>query len=272
MSKSRDALCKQSIDIFMSNNYEIQYNIRTLTENKSSSVHLYEIVMPRLVKLYEVDTSHTINGRSYPPGTVFNEQDLPTPAAFTADFNNYYEDYASYRRIVDRSVDETDEIVVIKIAYVEVTLVSIETDKLVASVVVKYAKQHKPYPIEQVQPINFENRYNNLKRLYEEQCSNITILENDNYHYKRRLRIANQELRSIKNASVNKYINVKQKFLTLQHIIRTLYTKTNQSEECPVCYENILTENLIIPECGHFICSVCSNKCSGCPLCRDVGI
>lgn len=267
MPKSRDELCKQSIDIFMSNKYDIQYNINTLTENKSSSMHLYEIIMPRLVKLYEVDTSHTINGRSYPPGTVFREQDLPTPAEFNAEFNNYFEDYALYRH-----EHRIDEIVVLKLAYVEVTQVSIEHDKLVASVVVQYANQHKPYPIQQVQPINFENRYNNLKRLYEDQCSNITILENDNYHYKRRLRIAKQELDNIKTASINKYINVKQKFLTLQHIIRTLYTKTNQSEECPVCYENILAENLIIPECGHFICSVCSKKCAGCPLCRDVGI
>jgi hypothetical protein len=259
MSKSRDDLCKQSIDIFMSNNYDIEYNICTLTENKSSSMHLYNIIMPRLVKLYEVDTSHTINGRSYPPGTVFHEQDLPTSAAFTAYFNNYYEDYALYRK-------EN------RVSYQEVTLVNIETDKLVASVVVKYAKQHKPYPIERVEPINFENRYKNLKQLYEEQCSNITILENDNYYYKRRLRIAKQELVTAQNSFINKYINVKQKFLTLQHIIRTLYTKTDQSDECPVCYENILAENLIIPECGHFICSVCSNKCSCCPLCRDNGI
>ena len=267
MSKSRDELCKQSINAFMTDNYDIEYNINTLTEKKSSSVHLYEIIMPRIVKLYDVDTHHTINGRTYPPGTVFHEQDLPTLSAFNANFNNYYEDYALYKQYYKEG-----ELVSDKISYIEVTLVSFETDKLVASVVVKYAKQHKPYPIEQMQPINFENRYNNLKRLYEDQCSNITIIENVNYHYKRRLRIAKQELNHIKNASVNKYINVKQKLLTLQHIIRTLYTKTNQQEECPVCYENIQVENLIIPECGHFICSICSNKCSSCPLCRDVGI
>lgn len=273
MSKSRDELCKKSIDMFMLNAYDIQYNILTLTENKSSSLHLYEIVMPRLVKLYDVDTSHTINGRSYPPGTVYNEQDLPTPATFNNDFNNYFREYALYKEEhkIDAEAD-VDEIVAIKISYVEATSVNIEFDKIVASIVVKYAKQHKPYPITQVQPIIFEKRYNHLKRLYEDQCSHITILENDNYHYKHRLRITKQELDHVKNESINKYINAKQKLLTLQHIIRTLYAKTNQADECPVCYETIIVENLAIPECGHFICSVCSKKCARCPLCRDVGI
>lgn len=274
MSKTRDELCKKSIDMFMLNAYDIQYNILTLTENKSSSLHLYEIVMPRLVKLYDVDRSHTINGRSYPPGTVYNEQDLPTPAAFNTEFNNYFRDYALYRHEhrIEAEAEEEDEMVAIKISYVEVTSVNIEFDKIVASIVVKYAKQHKPYPTVQVQPIVFEKRYNHLKRLYEEQCSHITILENDNYHNKHSLRIVKQELDHVKNESINKYINAKQKLLTLQHLIRTLYAKTNQADECPVCYETILVENLAIPECGHFICSVCSKRCLRCPLCRDVGI
>lgn len=267
MSKTRDELCKQSIDIFMTDHYNIDYNINTLTENKSSSVHLYEIIMPRLVKLYDVDTHHTINGRTYAPGTVFHEQDLPTQAAFNADFNNYFEDYALYKQY-----HKEGKLVSDKISYVEVTLVSIETDKLVASVVVKYTNNHRPYPIMELQPINFEYKYNKMKQLYEDLCSKITILENDNYHHKRRLRIVKREFTNMQHEFVKKHLNIKHKFSALQQIIRTLYTKTNQPEECPVCYENILAENLIVPECGHFICSMCSNKCSRCPLCRDISL
>jgi hypothetical protein len=265
MSKSRDELCKQSIDTFMADKYDIEYNINTLTENKSSSVHLYEIIMPRLVKLYDVDTEHTINGRRYPPGEVFNEQDLPTQSAFNADFNNYFEDYALYKEYY-----KGNELISEKTSYIEVTQVSIDTDKLLASVIVKYAKQYKPYPITQVQPINFEYKYNKIKQLYENLYSNVTILENDNYHYRRRLLNVKREFTNMQHEFVKKHSNIKHKFSALQQIIRTLYTRANQSEECPVCYENILAENLIVPECGHFICSMCSNKCSRCPLCRDV--
>ena len=70
MPKSRDERCRQAIDSYMTNAYAVQYNINSLTKNKSGSLHSYEIVMPRLIKLYDVDTYHTINGTESGPGTI----------------------------------------------------------------------------------------------------------------------------------------------------------------------------------------------------------
>ena len=30
-------------------------------------------------------------------------------------------------------------------------------------------------------------------------------------------------------------------------------------------------DKLVVPECGHFICSSCSPQCTRCPICRDIG-
>ena len=39
-------------------------------------------------------------------------------------------------------------------------------------------------------------------------------------------------------------------------------------EKCPICYENIVTTNMYVPLCSHFICSDCLIECLICPVCR----
>ena len=98
MPKTRDQLCRMAIDHFMTNAYCIKYHINVLTENKSQSMHTYEIEMPLMIKLYEVDTPHMINGITYPAGPVHCEQDLPNEHDFMIDFNQFFDNYALYER------------------------------------------------------------------------------------------------------------------------------------------------------------------------------
>lgn len=45
--------------------------------------------------------------------------------------------------------------------------------------------------------------------------------------------------------------------------------KINEFQQCPVCYETIEPDALIVPNCTHMICDTCVRKCDNCPLCRD---
>ncbi len=43
----------------------------------------------------------------------------------------------------------------------------------------------------------------------------------------------------------------------------------NINHECPVCLEEILTENYIMKSCGHSFCKNCTSKLTSCALCRN---
>lgn len=268
MPKTRDELCQQAIIKLMSSTYDIQYRIVSLTTHKSVSVHYYDIEMPKLIQLYDVDTNHTINGITYGPGPIFTEQDLPTAQEFTVHFNNYFEEYAYYEESAHDATTRSDGR---RTSFIETTHVSDEGDKLVATVIVKYIKQFYPYPVEP-SPDNFETKYNDLKRRYDDQHSQLLLLISDNKHYRRRVsRLARDSHVATYGWNLaNKNVqSVRHKITSLQTIIKTLYEKNTTLEDCPVCYESMPADKLFVPECGHFICSTCSAQCARCPICRD---
>jgi hypothetical protein len=55
-----------------------------------------------------------------------------------------------------------------------------------------------------------------------------------------------------------------------QKNFRKMYSNMNSTYECPVCYSDIIPDQLFMPICGHSICVNCSILCkSKCPICRD---
>jgi hypothetical protein len=265
MPKTRDQLCRMAIDSFMTNAYCIQYHINVLTENKSQSLHTYEIEMPLMIKLYDVDTPHMINGITYPAGPVHCEQDLPNEHDFMIDFNQFFDNYALYERQPSHS--GSDDILV-RTSFIETTNTRSDNMNMTATILVKYAKQYKPFPIDHT-PHNFEAKYNHLTQLFDEQRSQLVLLNRDNKHYRRRLNAVSKEYLSLKKEYEKTINSVHIKFASLQTIIKSMYEKHTLNEECPVCYEGISVDKLVVPVCGHFICSSCSSRCSSCPICRD---
>jgi hypothetical protein len=55
----------------------------------------------------------------------------------------------------------------------------------------------------------------------------------------------------------------------MQTKFRAMYAAEKKYEDCPVCYDTIVPEKLIIPGCFHYICVSCVVKCESCPMCRD---
>lgn len=54
-------------------------------------------------------------------------------------------------------------------------------------------------------------------------------------------------------------------------VIREMYRLGGKWQDCPVCMCSIEPDQLMIPECYHFICHTCSTKCvdTKCPICRE---
>jgi hypothetical protein len=267
MPKSRDERFRQAIDSYMTQTYTMQYNVKSLTQKKSVSMHSYDIVMPRLIKLYDVDTYHTINGVESGPGAIYSEQDLPTASEFADDFNTYFENFAFYEQCPDNSATQYN---LIRLSYTETTHITNTDDAIIASVVVKYLKKYSPYPPEPSE-INLEIKLNELEKRFSYQQAQTALLMRENKYFRRRITNANRDLSRVRGEYNNKLINIGNKFTSLKTIIKKLYENTtNKQEDCPVCYECITADKLVVPECGHFICSTCSVQCSRCPLCRDV--
>lgn len=56
-------------------------------------------------------------------------------------------------------------------------------------------------------------------------------------------------------------------FLKTQFI--EMYDKLKEYTDCPICYEEMVGENMEVPKCGHIICKTCYDKIKTCgdPIC-----
>jgi hypothetical protein len=264
MPKTRDELCRLAMDKFMTMTYTLTSKIVNLTRNKSEAVHCYEIQIPKMIKLYDVDTNHIIDGTAYGPGPVYSEQDLPETDYFIREFNNYFEDYAIYQDVQGTTGNASR-----RVAFVEITQVSADGENMIAFVIVKYTKSCKPYPVETNN--NIELRFYDLQLQYNDLQLHARKLNSDNKFFRRRLSSTSRDLYRVTNEHNNKMTIYSSKISSLHTIIKTLYAKNTIAEDCPVCYESMPIDKLVVPECGHFICSSCSPQCTRCPICRDIG-
>lgn len=121
--------------------------------------------------------------------------------------------------------------------------------KLVAEFEIKYFKDHIPYPAPDslvqmralLETVKAENTFSKseIKRLIKK--NNILIAKSKHY---------------MKN---------------MRKIISDMYESCPNKQDCPTCWEQISTDKLLVPGCGHFICSDCKDKLAKpeCPLCRE---
>jgi len=329
MPKTRDELCKHAIHTFMSNSYDIEYNLVSLTKNKSIKLQCYDIKIPRQIKLYDVD-EYSDNGVHCPARTVYRIQEF-TEDILEIDtlFNNYFNPY-----ILRTDTPSSHRYAPSHKSSLQITVISIDNEYLIAHIQALYCNNHHPYPIESTsipetivdeaitvsleiehEPTDYyigsnisenmddtlarwshgmilkatqlefdlcnarnaycdtlqilsetkldtkyQDKYNRLKMLYDDNCQVVALLENDNRHYKQRYNKIKTECTKLKSQHVAAE--------RLSTIITQFYKNTNTQEDCPVCYDNIIAEKLVVPMCGHFICSTCSKLCNCCPICR----
>jgi len=80
----------------------------------------------------------------------------------------------------------------------------------------------------------------------------------------------NKKIGTLRNILNRERKRAEHNYKRMQQMLRKQYADTDTHIECPVCYDEICPDKLIIPNCCHSICLTCVSKCDSCPLCRDV--
>jgi hypothetical protein len=120
---------------------------------------------------------------------------------------------------------------------------------VVADFEIKYFKDHIPYPAP-----------DSLSQL----AAHLSLAEANILLQKKE----NNRLVKKNNMLISKS---KQYMKNMRRIISTMYESCPNKQDCPTCWEQISTDKLVVPVCGHFICSDCKDKLAKpeCPMCRE---
>jgi hypothetical protein len=259
---TRDQKFRKAFDIFMEEYGrelcdefgELQgWTLENLTKNRNSYQHTYGLKIPQEIIIGMIDR-HTIDGDIKEADYIYQMQRVPDSADFDRSLNRHFEKYALVVRDTNMS-------------YVEVES-SEDQEDFLAIINVVYHKQHLPYRVYlsekeelQAKVLSLEEHVSNLKRniktsaeMYEEKYMQNTQLLRKLRRFTYKLHEANK-----KDAII----------LAMQKKMREIYAASDKKEDCPVCWEPICAEALIVPGCCHSICSSCVERCTICPLCRD---
>ena len=221
------------------NTYDNEFEcvISSLTTNKRLNSQMYKLTIPKKVKYYEIDR----RGRT--PEIVYRNQDLPTVRELENDFDNYFSPYRLLENLVMKS-------------YITIVNLNLSDEGLVGFINVFYYKNHIPFPNNQIS-INMD--YFNARLIAkDDEIDGLMDKLDESY--------SNKILQKKKFAKREREYN--EKIRNMEKKIRQLYSEKAEKEECPVCYECLDTNEMIIPDCLHNICTSCCYKCDECPLCR----
>lgn len=250
MTKTRHSQFISAFDDFMKTTTIKEYNMDSLTKNQTCRDHNYRLTIPTKTKIYEV--------RSNDP-TVTNEdgymnQDIPSLNVFKHNLEDHFDPYI----LIEDNV---------KMAYIDLTHIGSNTEKIVYFIDVYYYKSHLPFPVKLTKMQTLEALNIQLERKTE-------LLENQLMNLFQQLDAAKHSAESVRRRMRIDRRETKEKYVGLMEKMRQKligqYAQCGQQEDCPVCYEAIDASKLKIPTCCHYICTSCADRCSPqqCPLCR----
>lgn len=143
-------------------------------------------------------------------------------------------------------------------------------------IMVMFYKQEIPFP--EIKTTNLEEVNKKLvrenKRLHNRVSSFEVVLCKRDAHSYRIIQRLRRELTLAQDTLTASHASFREcndkYFKSYRTIINDLYKETKKEFECPVCYEDIKTENAFTTPCNHVMCNECSSKCSNnCPMCRQ---
>jgi hypothetical protein len=251
---TRDDLFRNAIEMFLSDvtvtsipNEETKYNISTyelisVTSNKNKCIQEYELTIPSsIISAYFDRTVSSDDGEEtwIDSEPIYCTQETPLLCDFIDSFHEYFDKY-------HLSIDRTPVSYMSIINLPRIRNIPICDEILRLKVV--YHKSHTPFP----RPLT----------LLEEKDREIEFLET-------KLRRKTNRANTLEKLLDKNYERAEHNYKRMQKKFRAIYTESGKLENCPVCYEEITPDKLIIPNCFHYICEVCVMKCDICPLCRD---
>ena len=251
---TRDDLFRNAIEVFLSDvtviynlNEETKYNISTydlnsVTSNKNKCIQEYELTIPSsIISAYFDRTVSSDDGEEtwIDSEPLYCTQETPLLCDFIESFHNYFDKYKLFDGIIP-------------VSYMSIMslprLRSIPMCDQTLHLKVVYHKSHTPFP----RPLT----------VIEEKDREIKFLET-------KLRRKTNRVNSLEHLLDKNYERAEHNYKRMQKKFRAMYIESGKLENCPVCYEEIAPDKLIIPNCFHYICEVCVMKCDNCPLCRD---
>ena len=251
---TRDDLFRNAMETFLSDitvvsnpNEETKYNILSyelnyVTSNKNKCVQEYELTIPSsIISAYFDRTVSSDDGEEtwIDSEPIYCTQETPLLCDFIDSFHDYFDEY-------HLSIDRTPVSYMSIINLPRIRNIPICDEILRLKVV--YHKSHTPFP----RPLT----------PMEEKDREIQFLETK---LKRKINRNKSLSEIIETNSTRAEFNYKR----MQKKIRAIYTESGKIESCPVCYDDISSDKLIIPSCFHYICESCVMKCDKCPICRD---
>ena len=257
MKLTRDELFQKTF-FYIIDSLGIEHaELELTTKNKSENTHRYIMHIPQ----YYVD--YTIE--SYTKDGVFHEQEdhhkkqlLPKNHRIKSTFDRFY---AKYQKTVD------DELK----SYVDIFDWDIQNDSymyniekngcIVAYIDVVYMRNYLPFPnFETVEKdvVYLEKELIDLNKTVDQMKFDIDVMSEE-------IDMVNEVNRKLSRKTVNVIQQNNSQMDRMKTVMRAMY---NENENCPVCFETIQKTNLTIPNCCHFICNICSDKCTNCPICR----
>lgn len=282
MPITRDSKFKLAFDSFLKDVIGISvYDLENLTKNKSESRHIYSFSIPEQSSILGfIDrngVTHTDNDnnesilmnmgmstdnqeilmRDYIPETDLFEKE------FAATFDPYKDEYSIPSMIPGKPPYKHAN------SYVGIDKCEIndETGTMEGKIYVVYYKNHIPYYVENDDGI-YKKKYSVLLCKFNHVRNKLNIAYNDIDELQDDLVYNERQIRKTKKVL---YRETSNHTLCVNNLINKLHDAYNISDikqECPICYETIENEKLIIPRCAHYICDSCHSRCDECPICR----
>jgi len=128
---------------------------------------------------------------------------------------------------------------------------------------VVYFDDHIPFPVPTYSIEQLEEVIDHLDKENSKKSERIDQLQNHTFQLNSQI----MTLNDIMHTRCNR----------MNQIILQQYTESGKMDNCPVCLIDIQPEKLVIPDCCHFICRDCSQRCTThhhlkCPICREVSV
>ena len=231
-----------------------KYDLTGKTVNKSCCIQNYELKIPNKIVLgyqdiYTVDQeTNNIWEDSQP---IYGFQDIPPIQQFIESFDKYFKQFRLY---INHQV--------VSHIYISNVWKPTSIDNEILKLKVVYHKSHTPFP----RPLTeLEEKNKEIVRLteivddYEDNMDDLT----------NKFSIVQKKLYKLKKENDKNTERNALNYKRTQTVWREMYKKQNEFQPCPVCYETIEPDALIVPNCTHMICDTCVRKCDKCPLCRD---
>ena len=220
----------------------LRYELNSLTSNKNKCVQEYDLTIPSsVISAYFDRTCSSDHGEEVwlDSEPIYCTQETPLLDDF---INSFHEHFDPYRLITDRTPISYMSIIDLP----RIRNIPMCDKKL--RIKVTYHKSHTPFP----RPLT----------PMEEKDREIQFLET-------KLKRKTNRAKTLERLIETNYDRAEHNYKRMQQKFRTMYIESGNLENCPVCYEEMTPDKLIIPNCFHYICEICVMKCENCPLCRD---